>query len=129
VGGVAVEEVLRELDGILKELSKHEETCGRAAMWIHEALRYLSRDTERFALVMRDDRVCVAGSLWRACYDNASNMAVKQVYERFFSDAEHLTGLLKLVASGLKECADAVLARIEELDRQVKRLESRLRGT
>ena len=124
---MAIEEVLQELNEILKELGKHEEICSKAATWIEEIMHYLNRNVEKYTLMLRSNDVCIKGSLWHVCYGGTANTAVKQVYEHFFDDARQLTSLLKFTASGLKACADTVLTRIEELKKRVKILESQLK--
>ena len=120
-------EVLQELGEVLKELGKYEEICNKAAAWVEEIMHYLNRSVEKYILALRGNEVCVEGSLWRVCYDGATDMTVKQVYEHFFSDAKHLTDLLKFTASGLKACANIMSIRIGELKKRVKELESQLK--
>ena len=124
---MAIEEVLQELNEILKELGKHEEICSKAATWIEEIMYYLNRNVEKYTLMLRGNDVCIKGSLWHVCYGGTASTAVKQVYEHFFNDAKQLTSLLKFTASGLKACTDVVLTKIEELKKRVKELESQLK--
>ena len=100
------------------------------ARWEHvkniaeDILAYINRDVRRFrleidlAVGMRFIRIWVTGTERYVYYgESASELSLKQIYERFFEDNEALVNMVRHLATAIAEVAEA---QIKELEEQVE---------
>jgi hypothetical protein len=89
-----------------------------------DIIAYINRDVRRFrieidlAVGMRFIRTWIVGTDRYVYYgESASELSLKQIYERFLEDDEALVNMVKKLAEAVAEIADE---KIEEFEEQLK---------
>jgi hypothetical protein len=135
-GREKLKEALAKLKEELRRLAEDGGTWREIYEFAEDAYAFLLRRPDRFVLRFsvygEPPKVHVyiygAPSIYYARYEDAGDMTVRQIFERFFGDDMHLVEMLLSIASALKNASKDMLDRIRDLEERVRELERELEG-